>query len=65
MEPRRGGLPVRLTYFVTPYDLIDPINRTLINLTINSKLSIYLVCHLIMVEKTVYYNHHLLHLSHL
>lgn len=37
MEHRRGGLPVRLTYFVTPYDLVDPDNKGLMNLTINSK----------------------------
>lgn len=37
MEPRKGGLPVRLTYFITPYDLVDTANKGLINLTINSK----------------------------
>lgn len=37
MEPRRGGLSVRLTYFVTPYDQIDIANRDLVNLSINSK----------------------------
>lgn len=39
MEPRRGGLPVKLTYFITPYDLVDAAQKTFINLTVNSKYS--------------------------
>lgn len=38
MEPRKGGLPVRLTYFITPYDLVDVGQKELINPSINSKL---------------------------
>lgn len=28
LERRRGGHPMKLTYFVSPYDLIDEENRT-------------------------------------
>lgn len=35
MEPRKGGLPVRLTYFITPYDLINITQKSHINPTID------------------------------
>ncbi|KAL1137993.1 hypothetical protein AAG570_009688 [Ranatra chinensis] len=28
VEKRRGGHPMKLTYFVSPYDLLDPVTRT-------------------------------------
>ena len=37
MEPRKGGLPVKLTYFITPYDLIDVTQKSFIGLNVNSK----------------------------
>lgn len=36
MEPRKGGLPVRLTFFTTPYDLIDLDNKDFINMNLNN-----------------------------
>ncbi|KAG9510096.1 Mediator of RNA polymerase II transcription subunit 1 [Fragariocoptes setiger] len=36
LEPRKGGLPVRLVYFLSPYDLIDTSKKGLINLTTNN-----------------------------
>lgn len=36
MEPRRGGLPVRLTFFTTPYDLVDVNSKSVININTNT-----------------------------
>lgn len=37
MEPRKCGIPVRLTYFVAPYDLVDITTKEMINLSSDSK----------------------------
>ena len=38
-EGRRGGFPSRLTYFVSPYDLIDKETKTAIPLTVETVIS--------------------------
>lgn len=42
LEPRKGGHPMKLTFFVSPYDLIDRKTKTALTLSADGKFKLLL-----------------------
>jgi len=40
LEPRKGGHPMKLTYFISPYNLLDLKAKTSLPLTVDGNLTL-------------------------